>query len=56
MVGHRIRLFVTTMKLYNAPVDLAMGNKSQVMRETLAKKSLLKVVCEFLLVICNWEE
>ena len=55
-VGQKRKIFETTMKFYNAPNDLDMGNKSHVMREALVKRSLLKVVCEYLLLIWNWEE
>ena len=56
MVKHQRRIFEITMRLYNVPETLDMRNKSQVMKEALVKKSLLKVVCDFLLIIWNWEE
>ena len=56
MVKHQRRIFAITMRLYNVPETLDMRNKSQVMKEALVKKSLLKVVCDFLLIIWNWEE
>ena len=54
MVEHLCRIFEITMGLYNAPDELDMRNKSQVMREALVKKSLLNAV--FLVVLSNWEE
>ena len=56
MMEHSRRIFAMTMRLYNAPETLDMRNKSQVMKEALVKKSLLKVVCDFLLIIWKWEE
>ena len=55
-VKHQREIFKITMKLYDAPKDLDMMNKSHLMKEALVKKSLLKVVCEFLLIIWNWDE
>ena len=55
-VTHQREIFVITMRLYNAPKELDMTNKSQVMKEALVKKSLLKVVCDFLFIIWNWED
>ena len=49
-------IFRLTMRLYNAPKNLDMGCKSQVMIEALVKKSLLKVLCDFLIIIWNWDE
>ena len=54
MVEHLCRIFEITMGLCNAPDELDMRNKSQVMREALVKKSLLNAV--FLVVLSNWEE
>ena len=41
------KIFELTMKLYNAPKELDVRCKSQVMREALVKKSLLRVYVNF---------
>ena len=55
-VEHQREIFHITMKLYNAPKELDMTCKSQVMKEALVKKCLLRVVCDFLIIIWNWDD
>ena len=50
------KIFELMMKFYDAPKELNTRSKIQVMREALVKKCLLKVVCNFLLIIWKWEE
>ena len=47
------RIFQMLMNFYNAPQDIVLTNKTEVFRAALRKKSLLKVVCDFLLQIWN---
>ena len=54
-VTHKREIFNMTMKLYNATEGLDTTNRVQVLKEALVKKSLLRVVCDFLLIIWNWE-
>ena len=49
-------IFEMTMRLYNAPKEWEMRCKTQVMRNVLVKKSLLKVVCDFFIIIWNWDD
>ena len=55
LLKHKRSLFEQKMKFYDAPRELDIRNKAQVLREALEKKCLLKVVCNFLLVIWKWE-
>ena len=52
---HQRIIFEQMMKFYEAPKELDLSNKAQVLREALIKKCLLKVVCNFLLIIWKWE-
>ena len=45
-----------SFKLYNAPLEVDTSSKKQLLSAALSKKSLLKVVCDFLLIIWKWEE
>ena len=56
MLKNERTIFALMMKFYDAPKDLDIGSKIQVLREALVKKCLLKVVCNFLLIIWKWEE
>ena len=49
------RIFRTMMTFYNAPPELKLQKKTDVFEVALRKKSLLKVVCNFLLQIWNWK-
>ena len=55
MLKHQRTLFEQMMKFYDAPRELNIRSKAQVLREALEKKCLLKVVCNFLLVIWKWK-
>ena len=55
-VTHQRDIFKITMRLYNAPKKLDMKCKIQVMKEALVKKSLMKVLCNFLVIIWNWDD
>ena len=55
-VEHQRKIYEISMKFYNAPKELNIRCKEEVMREALEKKSLLRVVCNFLLIIWKWEE
>ena len=50
---HR-RLYKLKMKLYDAPTRLNLLDKMEVFEEAMTKSSLMKVVCEFLIVIWRW--
>ena len=52
---HQRIIFQQMMKFYDAPRELNIRSKAQVLREALEKKCLLKVVCNFLLDIWKWE-
>ena len=55
-VEHQREIFEKTMRLYNAPADMNMKCKLHVMKEALVKKSLLRVLCDFLLIVWKWDE
>ena len=46
-------IFILLMKFYNAPRDIDFTKKVEVFKAALRKRSLLKVVCNFLLKIWN---
>ena len=48
--NHR-KLYILSMKLYDVPQRVKLLEKKEVLEAALAKKSLMKVVCEFLLVL-----
>ena len=66
MVKHRIKdcpgveiqrnKFQMLMRFYNAPEELDLCNKDIVFRAALGRRSLLKVVCNFLLKIWDWKD
>ena len=56
MLKNERTIFELMMKFYDAPKELDIRSKIQVLREALVKKCLLKVVCNFLLIIWKWEE
>ena len=45
------KVFNLSMKLYNAHRNLNILNKTEVFKAALMKRSLMKVVCEFLIVL-----
>ena len=54
LTGQR-RIFRIVMRFYNAPKELDFKNKVAVFEAALGKKSILKVVCDFLLKIWAWK-
>ena len=52
---HQRRKFKMLMVFYNAPTELDLQKKGVVFEAALRKKSLLKVVCSFLLQIWAWK-
>ena len=53
-LGNQKRRFRVLLKFYNAPEDLDFLSKTEVFRAALGKKSLMKVVCDFLITIWDW--
>ena len=50
---HR-RLYKLKMKLYDAPKRLNLLDKMDAFEEAMINSSLMKVLCEFLIVIWRW--
>ena len=55
-LGSQKRTFILLMKFYNAPRDIDCTKKAEVFKAALGKRSLLKVVCNFLLKIWKWDD
>ena len=51
--NHR-KLYILSMKLYDVPQRVKLLEKKEVLEAALAKKSLMKVLCEFPMVIWKW--
>ena len=54
LTGQR-RIFRIVMRFYNAPKEFDFNNKEEVFKAALGKKSILKVVCDFLFKIWAWK-
>ena len=51
--NHR-KFYILRMKLYDVPQRVKLLEKKEVLEAALAKKSLMKVLCEFLIEIWKW--
>ena len=51
---HHREVYILRMKLYNAPENCNLLEKKEAIKVAMMKNCFMKVVCDFLLMIWNW--